>query len=90
MSIPLEYRFTPDMEKKLLRESMPENILPREVLWRQKEAFSDGVSSQEKSWYEIIQDYTKQQYNSDCDFFDDCLMMHRLSCPQVLLRAIFT
>ena len=31
------------------------NILPSEVLWRTKEAFSDGVSSQKKSWYEIIQ-----------------------------------
>ncbi len=31
------------------------NILPHEVLWRTKEAFSDGVSSQKRSWFEIIQ-----------------------------------
>jgi asparagine synthase (glutamine-hydrolysing) len=32
------------------------NILPSEVLWRKKEAFSDGVSGTEKSWYEITQE----------------------------------
>jgi asparagine synthase (glutamine-hydrolysing) len=30
--------------------------LPRDVLWRRKEAFSDGVSSKEKSWYQEIQE----------------------------------
>ena len=32
-----------------------QEILPEEVLWRTKEAFSDGVSSHKKSWYETIQ-----------------------------------
>lgn len=31
-------------------------LLPKEVLWRRKEAFSDGVSGTEKSWYEEIQE----------------------------------
>ena len=31
-------------------------MLPDEVLWRKKEAFSDGVSSKEKSWHHIIQE----------------------------------
>ena len=33
-------------------------ILPDEVLWRKKEAFSDGVSG-EKSWYQIIQEHVE-------------------------------
>ena len=33
---------------------MMNNLLPKEILWRRKEAFSDGVSSFKKSWYEII------------------------------------
>lgn len=41
-------------EKWLLRKSF-EGYLPEEVLWRQKEAFSDGISSIEDSWYTIIQ-----------------------------------
>ena len=32
------------------------NILPNEILWRRKEAFSDGVSKLSKSLYEIIQE----------------------------------
>lgn len=48
-------------EKWLLRRAFDDGVtLPHEVLWRRKEAFSDGVSSQEKSWYELIQEYTAE------------------------------
>jgi asparagine synthase (glutamine-hydrolysing) len=48
------------VEKWILRRAFDDNsTLPHEVLWRRKEAFSDGVSSQEKSWYEEIQDRVK-------------------------------
>jgi asparagine synthase (glutamine-hydrolysing) len=44
-------------EKWLLRMAFErENLLPRSVLWRQKEAFSDGVSGATKSWYQEIQE----------------------------------
>jgi asparagine synthase (glutamine-hydrolysing) len=44
------------MEKWLLRRAFDDGTtLPNDVLWRRKEAFSDGVSSKEKSWYEEIQ-----------------------------------
>ena len=57
LSIPPHLRFVKGRcEKYLLRKAFESmNILPKEVLWRTKEAFSDGVSSQKKSWYEIIQ-----------------------------------
>lgn len=43
------------MEKALLRDSFEnEDLLPLDVLYRKKEAFSDGVSSKEKSWYQIL------------------------------------
>lgn len=45
------------VEKWILRKAFSgTNALPDEVLWRQKEAFSDGVSSQEKPWYKEIAD----------------------------------
>ncbi len=45
------------MEKWILRRAFDDGIsLPKQVLWRRKEAFSDGVSSQEKSWYQEIQE----------------------------------
>ena len=31
-------------------------MLPESILWRKKEAFSDGVSSLQRSWFTIIQD----------------------------------
>lgn len=54
------------MEKWLLRSSFEkEKILPREVLYRKKEAFSDGVSSVEDSWHKIIQNKAKELYSDD-------------------------
>jgi len=47
------------IEKYILRKAFdtPDNpYLPEEVLWRKKEAFSDGVSSSSKSWYQNIQE----------------------------------
>ena len=46
-------------EKLLLRaafQSRMPDLLPVSVLWRGKEAFSDGVSGTGKSWFEIIKD----------------------------------
>jgi len=54
------------MEKDLLRKSfINENIIPEEVLLRKKEAFSDGVSSHKKSWFEYIQDYVDTQVSNE-------------------------
>jgi asparagine synthase (glutamine-hydrolysing) len=50
------------IEKFLLRDAFSrDNLLPSDVLWRSKEAFSDGVSSKEKSWFNILQDYINTQ-----------------------------
>ena len=60
LSIPIEYRNHAkhgDCEKYFIRKTIEQfdpDLLPQSVLWRRKEAFSDGVSSQQKSWYEII------------------------------------
>ncbi len=59
-SIPSDWRMPiyRGMEKWWLREAFKESgVLPSEVLWRKKEAFSDGVSSKEKSWFQIIQEW---------------------------------
>jgi asparagine synthase (glutamine-hydrolysing) len=66
LSIPLEYRnhnlSQNKIEKYLIREAFSnDNLLPRDVLWRKKEAFSDGVSNKGKSLFQIIQDYTDAQ-----------------------------
>ena len=53
-----------NIEKLLLRESF-ENILPSKIVWRVKEGMSDGVSSQTKSWFSIIQDYCNKEVDPD-------------------------
>ena len=45
------------IEKHILRKSFSEGYLPDSILWRRKEAFSDGVSGTDKKWYQHIQDY---------------------------------
>jgi len=45
------------VEKYILRCAFDDGVtLPPEVLWRRKEAFSDGVSTPEKAWFQEIQD----------------------------------
>ena len=68
LSIPIHYRFHKEngqCEKFLLRNSFHINnfadfegkqILPDEILWRRKEAFSDGVSDKGRSLYQILQE----------------------------------
>jgi asparagine synthase (glutamine-hydrolysing) len=52
-------------EKNILRLAFKDTgLLPDEVLWRRKEAFSDGVSG-EKSWYQICQEYALQKVGSN-------------------------
>lgn len=69
LSIPHEERFhknTGKCEKYLLRNSFSidnytdfegKQLLPNEILWRKKEAFSDGVSNHGRSLYQILQEY---------------------------------
>jgi asparagine synthase (glutamine-hydrolysing) len=48
------------MEKYLLRKSFEKSeLIPKHILWRSKEAFSDGVSLQQRSLYQIIQDHVE-------------------------------
>ena len=64
LSIDPSIRYHPkhnQCEKYLLRKAFDDDTyLPKEILWRKKEAFSDGVSSLQKSWYEIIDEYVQR------------------------------
>jgi len=67
-SIPSEFRDPKNkgIEKWWLRQAfLDKKLLPDKVLWRKKEAFSDGISSTEKSWFQIIQDHIKINYNME-------------------------
>ncbi len=55
-SVDGEYRLSNIfMEKTLLRDAFKnEGVLPEEILYRRKEAWSDAVSSEEVSWYKTL------------------------------------
>ena len=62
LSIPADIRDHGHKNKQgkyLIRDAF-KNMLPTEVLYRTKEAFSDGVSPLDRSWYKIIQQYIKR------------------------------
>ena len=63
MSIPPRFkRFGDDkIEKYLLRKAFQgEGLIPDDVLWRRKEAFSDGVSCADggRTWVQMIKEYS--------------------------------
>ena len=64
------------IEKLLLRESFKDDdILPLDILYRKKEAFSDGCSSVENSWFDIINTHcdriiSDQEYDTGLAIFD--------------------
>ncbi len=50
------------VEKQVLREAFQSTgLLPETVLWRKKEAFSDGVSSEEESWYVTVGKHAEEK-----------------------------
>ena len=63
MSIPPRFKRFDDekIEKYLLRKAFEgSGLLPDDVLWRRKEAFSDGVSSADggRTWVQMIKEYS--------------------------------
>lgn len=57
---------TKGIEKYLLRKAFEgTGLLPDSVLWRQKEALSDGISEVSKSWFQIIQEYIDKIVSDD-------------------------
>ncbi len=54
------------IEKCMLRKAfVKDNLLPEEVLWRFKEAFSDGVTVETRSWHQIIQEFVDNQITDE-------------------------
>ena len=64
LSIDVKLRMpTNGVEKSLLRDAFKDSgYLPQEVLYRTKEAFSDGVSTMKRSWFSILQEHIEIKY----------------------------
>ncbi len=66
MSIPPKYKMfnKNKMEKYIYRKAV-EDILPQSIVWRQKAAFSDAISKEERSWCNIIKEYVDKIYSNE-------------------------
>lgn len=53
--------FTPNPLSQSGMAFTPNPLLPKDILWRRKEAFSDGVSCHGRSLYTILQEFTSKQ-----------------------------
>jgi asparagine synthase (glutamine-hydrolysing) len=60
-----KYLLRTAFSKEYFKNSEGKPILPDEIIWRTKEAFSDGVSKATRSLYEIIQDYIYDNIDSE-------------------------
>uniref|UniRef100_H2YGS8 Asparagine synthetase domain-containing protein n=1 Tax=Ciona savignyi TaxID=51511 RepID=H2YGS8_CIOSA len=67
LSLPASKRMPQNgVEKHLLRSSFDgTNLIPTEILWRRKEAFSDGVTSKKRSWFEILQEHIDSRISDE-------------------------
>ena len=86
-------------EKFLLRESFKEGrfknalekqILPNEVLLRKKEAFSDGVSSHQRSLYVILQERIAEILNNDISEGSNNIYIANIDTEKYYYKKIFT
>ena len=91
LSIPLKYKtfgkLNPSrMEKHILRDAFNnENYLPKEILWRQKEAFSDGISEHDTSltksnWIDSIIKFCDDKYSNQN--FKENIKNYEYNTPQ--------
>jgi asparagine synthase (glutamine-hydrolysing) len=65
-------------------------ILPNEVLLRKKEAFSDGVSSQQRSLYVILQERIAETLNNNIHEGEDKIYIANIDTEKYYYKKIFT
>jgi asparagine synthase (glutamine-hydrolysing) len=72
LSIPIQHRRHNSIEKFMLREAFSgTHLLPDEIIWRKKEAFSDGVSNHGRSLFQIIHEYIKSYYEMTDEYLPE-------------------
>jgi len=86
------------IEKQILRNSFHfscfvnhdgNQILPDKILWRKKEAFSDGVSSHGRSLYQVLQEQIAFQVNTDkeTDIYKPCIETEKMYYKKIFDEA---
>jgi len=85
----LRYDSNKVQEKYLFRKAFDKEYIPSNILWRRKEAFSDGVSSQDRSWYTIIEENVLKQSEITYDLDKKYIHNSPETLEQLYYRTIF-
>jgi asparagine synthase (glutamine-hydrolysing) len=64
-------------------------LLPDVILWRRKEAFSDGVSSQGRSLYKILQDLISEELKQNNNKYDISNIGANIEAEKAYYKKIF-
>jgi asparagine synthase (glutamine-hydrolysing) len=94
LNIPMHIRNTNKtyMEKYLLRSAFitfEPTLLPECIIWRKKEAFSDGVSSINKSWFQIINEKIIDLVNSGNIVLPNSYKIYDINPPTTLEQRYY-
>ena len=90
MGLPLSVRFQKgEIEKKLIRDAFA-GYLPIDILYRKKEAFSDGVSLETRSWFQIINEHVEKIFDKKNDTYYERMMNYPdLTKEQAYYKMLF-
>ena len=89
----LEYYMGIDPSKKIIRDGMEkyllrkafENDLPEEIVWRRKDGFSDSVSSFDKPWYIIVEEYSQNNFQlSEKELYKNLFIKYYSGCEDII------
>jgi asparagine synthase (glutamine-hydrolysing) len=86
------------IEKQILRNSFHfscfvnydgNQILPDKILWRKKEAFSDGVSSHGRSLYQVLQEQISFKFNieEETNIYKPCIETEKMYYKKIFDEA---
>ena len=99
LSIPIELRnhnIKNKLEKQFLRDAIislkdsnNKPLLPNHIIFRKKEAFSDGVSSQKKSFFKQIQETILSNKNKIPEINNGCQEISGLELEKKYYLSIF-
>lgn len=79
-----KYLLRTSFNKLYFKDYTEKQILPDEILWRRKEAFSDGVSSQGRSLFTILQEFISDYYHEkNSESYKPCIELEKMYYKEI-------
>jgi asparagine synthase (glutamine-hydrolysing) len=86
-----KYLLRNSFKKAFYTDCLGRQLLPDEILWRRKEAFSDGVSSHGRSLFTVLQEFIAKHYDEDeplanNEFYKPCIELEKKYYKEIFDR----